>query len=488
MAELVDAPGLGPGAARREGSSPFGRTTEGSVQSDIREEIMATAIESTSTLERKLTLVVVKSEVSREVGERLKKLSRTVKMAGFRPGKVPIKMVERSYGAQVHTEVLGEAVTKAFNDAVNEHKLRVAGEPRIEVGDSNASGAGAGQAAAAVADQVDLSFTASFEVYPEVLCGDPAGLQVERFICNIGDAEIQKTLDVLRKQRANWKDVDREAMAGDRATIDFVGTLEGTAFQGGSASDFSFELGEGRMLADFETGVRGMRAGEERSFPVAFPADYGSAELAGKTAEFKVTLKKLEAPELPEVNSEFASQLGVADGDIERLRGDIRANLEREVAQRLRARTKAAVMTALPALASFELPKALIQSESEAIAERMKADLQARGMDVRSIPVPPEAFRDQAEKRVRLGLLVAEVVQKHSLQAKPDQIRKQIEEFAQAYENPGEVIRHYFSDRNRLAEVEALVVEQNVVDWVLSKSQVTDKPLAFDELMAQQQG
>jgi len=447
---------------------------------------MATAIESTSPLERKLTLVVVKSEVSREVGERLKKLSRTVKMAGFRPGKVPIKMVERSYGAQVHTEVLGEAVTKAFNDAVTEHKLRVAGEPRIEVGDSNASDAGAAQGGAA--DQAELSFTASFEVYPDVQCGDPAGLQVERFSCPIGDAEIQKTLDVLRKQRANWNSIDREAASGDRATIDFVGTLDGTAFQGGSASDFSFELGEGRMLADFETGVRGMRTGEERSFPVAFPADYGSAELAGKTAEFKVTLKKLEAPELPEVNAEFASQLGVADGDVERLRGDIRANLEREVAQRLRTRTKASVMAVLPALASFELPKALIQSESEAIAERMKADLQARGMDVRSIPVPPEAFRDQAEKRVRLGLLVAEVVQKHSLQAKPDQIRRQIEEFAQAYENPGEVIRHYFSDRNRLAEVEALVVEQNVVDWVLAKSQVTDKPLAFDELMAQQQG
>jgi trigger factor len=455
---------------------------------------MATAIESTGTLERKLKLVVVKSEVSREVGERLKKLSRTVKMAGFRPGKVPLKMVERSYGAQVHTEVLGEAVTKAFNDAVGEHKLRVAGEPRIEVGDvADASAAvnGAGDVqsgASAAVEQAELAFTASFEVYPEVQCGDPASLQVERFICDIGDAEIQKTLDVLRKQRASWNEVNREATAGDRATIDFVGTLDGTAFQGGTASDFSFELGEGRMLADFESGVRGMRPGEERKFPVAFPADYGSAELAGKTAEFQVTLKKLAAPELPEVNADFATQLGVADGDVERLRGDIKANLEREVAQRLRARTKTSVMSALPALATFELPKALVQSESEAIAERMKADLQARGMDVRSIPVPPEAFRDQAEKRVRLGLLVAEVVQKHSLQAKPDQIRKQIEEFAQAYENPGEVIRHYFSDRNRLAEVEALVVEQNVVDWVLSKSQVSDKPLAFDELMAQQQG
>lgn len=434
---------------------------------------MATVMENTGTLERKIKLVVGMSDISREVGERLKKLSRTVKMAGFRPGKVPVKMVERSYGAQVQSEVLGEAVSKAFNDAVNELKVRVAGEPRIEAGE----GAGEGE----------IAFTASFEVYPEVQSAGPSSLQVEKYTCAVGDAEIQKTIDVLRKQRAVWHEVNREAAKGDRATIDFVGTLDGAAFQGGSANDFGFELGEGRMLADFETGVTGMRPGEERRFPVAFPGDYGSAELAGKTAEFQVTLKKLEAPELPEVNTAFATELGVEGGDVEKLRADIKANLEREVSQRIRARTKASVMAALPTLANFELPKALVQSESEAIAERMKADLQARGMDVRKIPVPAEAFRDQAEKRVRLGLLVADIVQKQSLQAKPDQIRKQIEEFAQAYENPGEVIRHYFSDRNRLAEVEALVVEQNVVDWVLAGGQVTEKALAFDELMAQQQ-
>lgn len=238
------------------------------------------------------------------------------------------------------------------------------------------------------------------------------------------------------------------------------------------------------MLPDFETGVRGAAHGETRTFPVAFPADYGSQELAGKTADFEVTIKKVEAPRLPELNEELARQLGVADGSIDTLRADVRGNLEREVAQRIRNRNKAAIMDALPAIADLELPKALIESESQSLAERAREDFRQRGMDVKDMPIPPEAFADTAEKRVRLGLIVGEIVKTKGLQAKPDQLRKQIEEFAQSYENPGEVIRWYFSDRERLAEVEALVVEQNVVDWVLANAKVTDTPIGFDELMA----
>jgi trigger factor len=258
-------------------------------------------------------------------------------------------------------------------------------------------------------------------------------------------------------------------------------------FEGGTASDFAFVLGEGRMLGDFEAGVTGMSVGDKRVFPVKFPADYGSKDLADKTAEFEVTLKKLEAGTLPEVDAAFVSQFGIADGDVARLRDDIRRNLEREVVQRVRSMVKANAMNALPALASFELPKALVDSESETLAERMKADLQSRGMDVRSMPIPADAFLEQAEKRVRLGLLVGEIVRNESLQAKPDQIRKLIEEFAQAYENPAEIVRAYFSDRERLAEVEALVVEQNVVDWLLARAKVTDVSLSFDDLMARSQ-
>jgi len=309
---------------------------------------------------------------------------------------------------------------------------------------------------------------------------------VERASCEVGEAEVDKTLEVLRKQRTQWDAAQRAAADGDRVTIDFAGKLDGVAFQGGTASDFPFVLGEGRMLPDFETGVRGAAEGESRTFPVAFPADYGSQELAGKTAEFEVTVKKIEAPRLPELNEELARQLGVADGSIDKLRADVRGNLEREVAQRIRNRNKAAIMDALPALADLELPKALIESESQSLAERAREDFRQRGMDVKDMPIPADAFTEPASKRVRLGLIVGEIVKIHGLQAKPDQLRKRIEEFAQSYENPAEVIRWYFSDRERLAEVEALVVEQNVVDWVLEKAKVTDKALAFDELMAAQ--
>jgi trigger factor len=238
------------------------------------------------------------------------------------------------------------------------------------------------------------------------------------------------------------------------------------------------------MLTDFETGVRGAAPGEHRSFPVVFPDDYSARELAGKTAHFEVTVKKVEAASMPELDAAFATQLGVPDGSIEGLRADVRRNLEREVAQRLRGRTKAAVLDALPALAEIELPKALVQGEAEQLAERARADMAQRGQAMQSTPIPAEAFADAAARRVRLGLIVGEIVKTQGLQAKPDQLRKQIEEFAQSYENPGEVIRWYFSDRQRLAEVEAVVVEQNVVDWVLAKARVTIKAVPFDELMA----
>lgn len=433
---------------------------------------MTTQIENTGTLERRLKMDVASAELEKQVAEKLRQLSKTVKMSGFRPGKVPLKVVERSYGASVQAEVLGELVGKAFNDAINEHKLRVAGEPRIEPAQGTAEGA--------------ISFTATFEVYPEFEVADAASAELVRYGCTVSDAEVDKTVDILRKQRASWNEASGAASDGLRATIDFAGMLDGVAFDGGTASDFPFVLGEGRMLPDFEAGVRGLGVGETKQFPVNFPADYGSKDLAGKTAEFSVTLKKLESPQLPEVNGDFAMQLGIADGDVERMRSELRANLEREVVERLRARNKMGVMEALPALASFELPKALVESESGALAERMKSDLKARGMDVKNIPVPPEAFREQAEKRVRLGLLVSEIVRREKLQAKPDQIRKHIEELSRSYENPPEVVRHYFSNRDLLAQVESLVVEQNVVDWFLSKAKVQDQSIAFDELMSQQ--
>ncbi len=431
---------------------------------------MATQLESTGSLERKLDMAVPVADVNRQVVDRLRKLSRNVKMPGFRPGKVPMKMIEQSYGPQVHAEVLSDAVSRAFGDAVAEHSLRVAGQPRIESRDSGT--------------ESEIGFTATFEVYPDIGLGDPSALSVERFESPVGDAEIDKTIDILRKQRVRWNEVQRPAQDADRLTIDFVGKIDGVAFEGGSAEGFPFVLGEGRMLPDFEAGLRDAGVGETRTFSVAFPADYGSTDLAGKTAQFEATVRRIEAPELPAVDEAFARQLGVADGDVARLRADIRGNLEREVAQRVRARTKASVMDALLGMAGFDVPKALVDAEKQVLGERAIEDLKARGVDPKQLPpIPPDTFVEQAERRVRLGLIVAEIVRQHELQAKPDQIRRQIEEFAQAYENPGEVIRHYFGDRNRLAEVEAIVVEQNVVDWALEQAQAATRTLDFDELM-----
>lgn len=432
---------------------------------------MTTSVETLSGLERRLNFSVNSEDIAKQTKARLSQLSKTVKLAGFRPGKVPLSMVERNYGFQVQSEVLGDAVNKAFSEAVNSHALRIAGEPRVDRAEGEPTAG-------------TLGFVATFEVYPQIALKDLATLEAERFTATVGDSDVEKTVNILRKQRATWSELARAVENNDRVTIDFKGTLAGEAFQGGSAEDFPFVPGESRMLPDFEKGVIGMMAGATKSFDVAFPEDYGNKDLAGKTAQFAVTVKKVEMPVLPEVNEEFAKQLGVADGDISKLRGDIRNNLEREVAQRLRTRTKSAVMEVLPGVAEFDLPKALVETEQGRLAEQAKAELTNRGVDVKNIPVPLDAFTEQAQRRVRLGLIVGELVKSNSLQAKPDQIKKQIEEFAQAYENPGEVVRWYFSDKERLAEVEGMVLEQNVVDLVLSKAKVSDKALAFDELMA----
>lgn len=438
---------------------------------------MAT-LETLGSLERRLSFTVAASEVDPQVAQRLRRIAQTARLPGFRPGKVPLKMIEQSYGPQTYAEVLGDAVSKKLSQAIDEHKLRVAGEPKIER-----------QAAqqAAEADAGALGFVATFEVFPEVSLGEPSQITVERFACEVSDAEVDRTIDILRKQRVQWMPADRAAADGDRVTIDFVGTLDGTPFEGGSGNDFSFVLGEGKMLPDFENGVRGASAGQERRVPVAFPADYGSEQLAGKTAEFTITVKRVEAPQLPEVDAEFAKSLGVEDGSIERMRADVKSNLEREVKQRVRARTKAAAMDALPQLAQIDVPRSLVTAESQRMADSMREDLAKRGMDVKNMPIPADAFTEQADKRVRLGLIVGEIVRQKGLQPKPDQIRAQIEEFAQSYENPAEVIRWYFSDKSRLADVEAMVIEQNVVDWLLANARVEDRTLSFDELMNPQQ-
>ena len=435
---------------------------------------MAVTVETLEKLERKMVLTLPVNTIQSEVDTRLKKLARTVKMDGFRPGKVPMNVVAQRYGYSVHYEVMNDKVGEAFAVAANEAKLRVAGQPRI----SEKEGAPEG----------DLQFDAIFEVYPEVTIKDLAGAEVEKVNAEVTDAAIDKTLDILRKQRRTFSQraADAPAQDGDRATIDFEGKMDGETFAGGKAEDFQFLIGDGQMLKEFEQAVRGMKTGESKTFPLDFPADYHGKDVAGKQADFLVTVKKLEAAHLPEVNEALAKSLGIADSTVEGLRGDIRKNLEREVKFRLLARNKNAVMDALVANAELDLPNSSVQSELDRMIESARADLKQRGVkDADKAPIPDDVFRPQAEKRVRLGLVVAELVRANNLQAKPEQLKAHIEELAASYEKPQDVVRWYLSDNRRMAEVEAVVIENNLTDFVLSKAKVNEKSISFDDLMAQ---
>ncbi|MBP8091928.1 MAG: trigger factor [Giesbergeria sp.] len=436
---------------------------------------MAVTVETLEKLERKITLSLPLSSIQTEVDSRLKRLARTVKMDGFRPGKVPMKVVADRYGYSVQYEVLNDKVGEAFASAASEAELRVAGQPRI----TEKEGAPEGE----------MTFDAVFEVFPEVKIAELADAEIEKFSAEVTDDAIDKTIDILRKQRRTFaqRPQDGAAQDSDRVTVDFEGKLDGEPFEGGSAEDFQFLVGEGQMLKEFEEAVRGMKVGESKTFPLAFPEDYHGKDVAGKTADFMVTLKKLEAANMPEVNDALAKSLGIADGTVDGLRADIKKNLEREVKFRVLARNKQAVMDALLTKAELDLPNASVQAEIERLMEAARADLKQRGVkDADKAEIPADIFRPQAERRVRLGLVVAELVRSNELHAKPEQLKSHIDELAASYEKPEDVVRWYFGDRQRLGEVEAVVVENNVVDFVLGKAKVTDKALTFDELMGQQ--
>ncbi|HEU4621625.1 MAG TPA: trigger factor [Burkholderiaceae bacterium] len=432
---------------------------------------MAMHIEQVSALERRVKISVPMADVAKEVESRLKRLSRTVKMQGFRPGKVPLKLVAQNYGFQVQNDVMTEKINSAVSSAIEASQLRVAGSPRVEAADQPAD---AGD---------NAEFFATFEVFPEVKFGDWQSLEVERVGTPVTDVEIDKTVEILRKQRQTFEPVARAAQQGDKVTVDFVGRIDGVAFEGGTAEGFSFEIGAKQMLPEFEQGAIGLAAGEQRTFPLPFPEDYHGKDVAGKTAEFTITMKEVAVAKLPEVDAEFAKQLGIESGDTAKMREDIRSNLEREVTGRVKARTKDSVMNALLKVAEFEVPKSLVAQDVERLKELARQDLKSRGMKTGDMPFPDDMFTAQAERRVRLGLVLNELVKQHGLKATPEQIRAHLEDFAKSYEDPAAVLAWYYGDRKRLADVEAVVLEENVVNWVLANTKVIEKPVAFDELM-----
>ncbi|WP_338849341.1 trigger factor [Massilia sp. W12] len=442
---------------------------------------MATAVETLDKLERRLTISLPLSDVQNEVEKRLKDRARTAKAPGFRPGKVPMKMVAAQYGYQIESDVLNDKIGRAFYEATNAANLKVAGFPRFEQKEGDVP-------------EGQIAFNATFEVFPEVSLGELSSLELEKLTAEVSDVEIDKTIEILRKQRVHFHakgeshehgdgGADVSAQAGDRVTLDFEGKIDGEVFAGGAATDYAFVLGEGQMLEEFENAATGMKTGESKTFPLSFPEDYHGKDVAGKTAEFTITIKNVEWAHLPEINEDFAKSLGIPDGDLGKMRDDIRVNLEREVKARLRARNKDSVMDALIKIAEMDVPKALMEQEIGRMAEGARQDMAQRGMNVKDVNFPPELFAQQAERRVRLGLILSQLVKNADLQAKPEQVKAQVDDFSLSYEDPTEVVKYYYSDRRRLAEVEALVLEENVVNHVMSQAKITEKAIGFDELM-----
>lgn len=424
-------------------------------------------------LERRVDLSIAIADVEKEMDQRLKRMGKNMKMPGFRPGKVPFSIVRQQYGDQARHEVLSEALDRVFGETVTEQKVRVAGYPRIEPKTTEST--------------THLEFTAIFETYPDFSLGDLATAEIERPVLEVGTAEIDKTLDILRKQRVSYENADRAAAKDDRVVIDFLGKKDGVPFQGGQASDYPFVLGQGMMLPDFEKAVEGSKAGESKTFDLTFPADYFSKDLAGQTVQFDITVKEVQAPKLPEVDAEFARTMGIVDGDVAKMRAEIEANLKREVKRRIEGRTKDQVMEALLKTNPIPVPNALVEMEIQRLMEAARHDMEQRGMKVKDMPIQPEWFADQARRRVTLGLILAEAVKAEKLQATPEQVRALVEENAASYEQPEEVVRWYYAQPQRLGEVEGIAIENNVVAWVLGKAKVTDKAAEFDELMGQKQ-
>jgi trigger factor len=425
-----------------------------------------------SALERRVDLSLTIAELDKDIDQRLKRLGKNMKMPGFRPGKVPAQIVRQQYGEQARNDALSEALGNMLSAAVASQQLRVAGSPRIEPKSSDST--------------THIEFSAVFEVYPEITLSDLVGVEVERPVLEVGATEIDGTLEILRKQRVRYELVDRPAASADRVSIDFVGKKDGEPFPGGQGKDYRFVLGEGKMLSDFENAVIGTRPGEDKSFEMTFPAEYFSKDLAGQSVTFDITVKEVGEPVLPALDADFAKALGIEDGDLVKMRAEIEENLKREVKKRLQVRVTGNVMDALLAANPIEVPGALIHKEIERLMQVARQDMEQRGMKVKDLPMQPEWFADQARRRVSLGLILSEIVKLNELQAKPAQVKALVEEASQSYDHPEEVVRWYYAQPERLSDFEGTAIEANVVDWVLARVKVLDKPVAFAELMGQQ--
>ena len=435
---------------------------------------MSVTLETLENLERKVTLSLPWSSINAECDKRLKQTARKARIDGFRPGKAPLSMIQSMYGAGIQNDVMNELAQKVFFDTAVEEGWKIAGMPRLEGVEGQD-------------DKENFLFSGVFEVFPEVKVGDLSGQEVEKVTASVGDAEVEKTIDILRQQRTRFNHTERAAKDGDRVIIDFAGKIDGEAFAGGSAENYAFVLGQGQMLPEFEAGVNGLKEGESKDVEVNFPEDYHGKEVTGKTAVFTITVRNVAEPVLPEVDEVFAKALGIADGNIETMRAEVKKNVEREVKRRVDSQNKEAAMEALLAVSELQVPNALINEEAARLAAEMKQNFINQGMaDAKNLDLPLDMFKEQAERRVKLGLILAEVVQANGLEPSKEQIDAVIADFAESYEDPQEVIDWYHADNSRLQGPTSLAVEANVTDFVLGKAKVTKKALSFDEVMGNQ--
>jgi trigger factor len=434
---------------------------------------MQVSIETTKGLERRMTITVPAARVDSEVSERINKAARTVRMDGFRPGKVPLAVVKKRFGASIRQEALSDLIRDSFYEAITQEKLNPAGFPTIE----------------SVKDEGfdDVAFVASFEVYPEVKLASLAGVQVERPVATVSDTDVEKMIDTLRRQRATWTDTAEAAKDGDRLDLDFDGSVDGEAFEGGAAKGFSLVLGSKRMIPGFEDQLAGVKAGEERSLNVTFPADYQVEALQGKAAVFKVKVNSVQTPVLPEVNEEFMTAFGVADGGIDKFREDVRKNMERELKQAIKNKTKNQALEGLLSAHTLDVPKALVANEIGRLRQNMLKQFGGNAKNVNPDMLPDELFAEQAKRSVTLGLLIGEIIKTAELVVDGDKVRALIEEIAESYETPAEVVSWYYGNKEQLQQVEAVVLEDQVVDKILSEANVTDKTVAYEEVLRPQQ-
>ncbi|MGS7251854.1 trigger factor [Pseudomonas sp. SK] len=425
---------------------------------------MQVSVENTSALERRMTIAVPAERVENEVNKRLQQTAKRAKVAGFRPGKVPMSVIRQRFEADARQEAFGDLVQASFYEAIVEQKLNPAGAPAVEPKSFEKG--------------KDLEFVAIFEVFPEFTVAGLESISVERLSAEVADADLDNMLEVLRKQNTRFEAVERAAQKDDQVNIDFVGKVDGEVFAGGSAKGTQLVLGSGRMIPGFEDGLVGAKAGEERVVNVTFPEDYQNLDLAGKAAEFTITVNSVAAPVLPELNEEFFAQFGIKETTLEGFRAEVRKNMERELRQAIKAKVKNQVMDGLLAANPIEVPKALLENEVNRL--RVQA-VQQFGGNIKPEQLPAELFEEQAKRRVVLGLIVAEVVKQFELKPDEGKVREMIEEMASAYQEPEQVIAWYYKNDQQLNEVRSVVLEEQVVDTVLQKATVTDKSVSYED-------